>query len=362
MGWRVRKSVNLGLGFRINLSKSGIGYSWGGKGFRITKKADGGTRTTYSIPGTGISYVEETGAKNFSSGRAQGSSVTGRNETEYSGVYPVVNGKIETLSTPENQLFIKELKSKVQANFITKVIGGICIFLSCFLSEVISEDIFPVVFLAMAGAVIALVMFINSFIHVNVEYDIDEDIADVIEKRNVALAYLCDCEKIWQIEEYSNVSYIRVNAGAATKIKRKKAKLIYGKAPKYLKIANDTKVYQLSVGKAKYIFLPDKIIVVESLKVGAMKYGDIEIDMKNTNFVEESSVPADTNILRNTWKYVNNNGTPDRRFKNNMQLPVCEYKIVYLRSNTGLNVHLLLSSANKAEAFKEVWDGIDEIL
>lgn len=29
MGWRFRKSINLGLGFRINLSKSGIGYSWG---------------------------------------------------------------------------------------------------------------------------------------------------------------------------------------------------------------------------------------------------------------------------------------------------------------------------------------------
>lgn len=62
MGFRFRKSVKAGP-FRINFSKSGIGYSVGGKGFRYTKKANGGTRTTYSIPGTGISYVEETGAK-----------------------------------------------------------------------------------------------------------------------------------------------------------------------------------------------------------------------------------------------------------------------------------------------------------
>lgn len=39
MGFRFRKSINLGKGFRINLSKSGIGYSVGGKGFRLTKKA-----------------------------------------------------------------------------------------------------------------------------------------------------------------------------------------------------------------------------------------------------------------------------------------------------------------------------------
>ena len=55
MGFRYRKSINLGGGFRINLSKSGIGYSWGVKGYRVTKTAKGTTRTTASIPSTGIS-------------------------------------------------------------------------------------------------------------------------------------------------------------------------------------------------------------------------------------------------------------------------------------------------------------------
>lgn len=59
MGFKYRKSINLGGGFRINVSKSGVGYSWGTKGFRITKTAKGTTRRTYSIPRTGISYVSE---------------------------------------------------------------------------------------------------------------------------------------------------------------------------------------------------------------------------------------------------------------------------------------------------------------
>ena len=42
MGFRFRKSKNLGGGFRLNMSKSGLGGSWGIKGFRITKKAKGG--------------------------------------------------------------------------------------------------------------------------------------------------------------------------------------------------------------------------------------------------------------------------------------------------------------------------------
>lgn len=62
MGFRFRKSLKFGP-IRINLSKSGVGYSIGTKGYRVTKKANGGYRTTASIPGTGISHVKDYSAK-----------------------------------------------------------------------------------------------------------------------------------------------------------------------------------------------------------------------------------------------------------------------------------------------------------
>lgn len=62
MGMRYRKSIKAGP-FHINLSKSGMGWSVGGKGYRYTKTANGRTRTTTSIPGTGISWVKESKGK-----------------------------------------------------------------------------------------------------------------------------------------------------------------------------------------------------------------------------------------------------------------------------------------------------------
>ena len=69
MGFRFRKSINLGGGFKVNLSKSGIGYSWGTKGVRFSKTANGRNRTTLSIPGTGISHVSESTNKGKASAK-----------------------------------------------------------------------------------------------------------------------------------------------------------------------------------------------------------------------------------------------------------------------------------------------------
>jgi len=53
MGWSFRRSVNLGP-LRVNLSRKGVGYSVGAKGFRAGRDAQGRDYTQTSIPGTGI--------------------------------------------------------------------------------------------------------------------------------------------------------------------------------------------------------------------------------------------------------------------------------------------------------------------
>jgi len=53
MGWGFRKSINFGP-LRINASKSGLGYSIGGRGLRLGRDARGRQYRSFSIPGTGI--------------------------------------------------------------------------------------------------------------------------------------------------------------------------------------------------------------------------------------------------------------------------------------------------------------------
>ena len=65
MGLYFRKSINLGGGIRLSLSKNGMGISGGVKGARIST----GSRGTYmnlSIPGTGIGYRKKLSGSNSS--------------------------------------------------------------------------------------------------------------------------------------------------------------------------------------------------------------------------------------------------------------------------------------------------------
>ncbi len=55
MGFYYRKSVNLGP-FRVTASKSGLGWSVGGRGFRTGVSGNGRRYTTFSVPGTGVGY------------------------------------------------------------------------------------------------------------------------------------------------------------------------------------------------------------------------------------------------------------------------------------------------------------------
>jgi hypothetical protein len=55
MGFYFRRSLNLGP-FRVNLSRGGVGWSVGGRGFRTGRSGRGRKYTTISIPGTGMGY------------------------------------------------------------------------------------------------------------------------------------------------------------------------------------------------------------------------------------------------------------------------------------------------------------------
>lgn len=71
MGFRYRKSIQIVPGVRMNISKSGIGYSAGVRGARISRSPSGRVTRTLSLPGTGISHVQTLSGSRSTSSRTR---------------------------------------------------------------------------------------------------------------------------------------------------------------------------------------------------------------------------------------------------------------------------------------------------
>ena len=69
MGLNFRKSISLGNGLKLNLSKSGPSLSFGKSGMRQSINLKGQTRTSVGIPGTGVYYTKTSNVKNLFGGK-----------------------------------------------------------------------------------------------------------------------------------------------------------------------------------------------------------------------------------------------------------------------------------------------------
>jgi hypothetical protein len=123
--------------------------------------------------------------------------------------------------------------------------------------------------------------------------------------------------------------------------------------PYYIK-TNVNTIQIVLHNKERLIILPDKVFFVRKRKVGMIDYNDFRISVSSVRFVERDPIPKDAQVVGQTWQYVNKNGTPDQRFKNNKQIPVCLYGQVFLRSPSGLNVELQISNVQNARDFAEL--------
>jgi len=98
-------------------------------------------------------------------------------------------------------------------------------------------------------------------------------------------------------------------------------------------------------------FFPDKVLIFESNGVGAVSYPNLRISVESTRFIEDGSVPSDAKVVDRTWKYVNKRGGPDKRFKDNRELPIALYEDLNFTSDTGLNERIEISRVGFGDSF-----------
>jgi hypothetical protein len=101
------------------------------------------------------------------------------------------------------------------------------------------------------------------------------------------------------------------------------------------RLTTNVNVPSITVGAASLSFLPDRVLLREGRRFSDIGYDRLRVSASPMRFVEDGAVPADAQQVDTTWRYVNVKGGPDRRYKNNRQLPVLLYGDLQFSSGTG---------------------------
>lgn len=327
MGLRYRKSINLGGGFRINISQSGVGYSYGIKGFRVTKTAKGNVRTTASIPGTGVSFVDE---KNYHKTPAVSNYDDEILKDNYYDSKTIENGDA-------NEIFSVGLEDIINAARRVIIINNIITIL---IVISIIASFYKTWCLLITLLLLIIKLYVKTIGRVKIRYEIDKDQKEQINKKMEPWIRVNESEIVWRIIESTNIRNHKYTAGADIECKRVKCKTSK-KAP--FPFNMNIQVASFSSDKENLIFTPDKLFIIQGQKIGAINYSDIRFNVSTVDFREYEKVPKNAEIVGYTWKYVNQNGDPDKRFRNNKRIPICKYGEIVMRSTSGLNVDYMFT-------------------
>jgi DNA polymerase-3 subunit epsilon len=101
-------------------------------------------------------------------------------------------------------------------------------------------------------------------------------------------------------------------------------------------LATNIAIPTFEAGRQAVYLLPDRLLVRDGRRYADISYATVSSDSKTIVFIEDGHAPNDSAVVGTTWRFVNKSGGPDRRFKDNRQLPKLAYGEFNLGSSGGL--------------------------
>ncbi|MBV9110987.1 MAG: DUF4236 domain-containing protein, partial [Gemmatimonadetes bacterium] len=343
MGFYVRKSVTAGP-FRFTFSKSGIGVSAGIKGLRVGT----GPRGSYVRVGAGgLSY-----RMSIPSGAPRGPGMPNRvsPRTTEGGFTPIASGDVLQMVDVSSAVLLEEINARHRRMRLGPLVAGAGVLLVLMVLAGGWPAWAVAAVLAAAGAGTVLAYQRDAMVRAIVlMYDLEPFAEQVYERLHAAYAALAAAHASWNVTARAGVTDWKRNAGASTLIQRNAVRLGTGAPPV---VKTNIAVPVIPAGRHTLCFFPDRVLVFGPGGVGAVPYPRLRVHIAPTRFIESGPVPRDARIVDHTWRYVNKGGGPDRRFRDNAQIPIALYEEIGISSETGLNVVLQLSRLGGGEAFR----------
>ncbi|HKP74764.1 MAG TPA: DUF4236 domain-containing protein, partial [Longimicrobiaceae bacterium] len=332
MGFYIRKSVSAGP-FRFTFSNSGISASAGIRGLRVGT----GPRGSYVRVGAGgLSY-----RMSLPSGTprpAPPPRPAGWNPQP--ALTPVASGDVLQMVDVSSAALLDEINARQRR---MRLGPPVLIATVIVVAVALAGDATVLSALAaLAGALATVAAYQRDAAvrAVVLMYDLEPAAEAAYEALHQAFAGMAASHMVWNVQASGAVTDWKRNAGASTHVARNPVRPSAGAPPV---IKTNIAMPVLPAGGQTLYFFPDRVLVFGPGGVGAVPYDRLRAETAHGRFIEEGAVPRDARIVDHTWRYVNKSGGPDRRFRDNYQIPVALYNELRLLSDSGLQVLYQLS-------------------
>jgi tetratricopeptide (TPR) repeat protein len=374
MGFYIRKGFNFGP-VRLNLSRSGLGASFGVKGARIGF----GPRGSYVHVGRGGLYYRQSLSPGPAQPRAPRPEPTELPEIDSADVQDLTDSSSTDLLAELNRVHRRVELFPIAVVLLTVVVLSL-VFAPILISNAVDDRLprpsamqvplaevlrdrlieprrfipsIPVSWLWWLGAAVCAAAAIPITVHLRrldltrgravLTYELDPEAEQRFTELTNAFVRMASCDRVWHVPAQGDTSDWKRNAGARSLVQRKLIEPTLSKPPR---VISSIDVPVLPAGREVLYFFPDRVLVYTRAGVGAVTYAALQVAAGEVQFIENDGVAPDAEVIGSTWRFVAKSGGPDRRFKDNYEIPIARYGELRLRSPSGLDE---LFQCSKAE-------------
>jgi len=186
--------------------------------------------------------------------------------------------------------------------------------------------------------------------YVDIDFGLDDAATGTFAAMCRSFGGLRTSQRIWDITSTAQTDRVKERTTATQRIARSPIRLDFSQVD-IVRSKYQTMCFGTVSGLAVHLY-PGFVLTREpGSDFALIEWKDTAIQFRTSRFIEEETVPSDSEVVGQTWAKANKDGSPDRRFSNNYQIPIAKYGELWFRSPTGLLEAYMISNCSSAENF-----------
>jgi hypothetical protein len=198
---------------------------------------------------------------------------------------------------------------------------------------------------------------------ISVNFDMDSEVAEPHRRMQANFDQMAASNRAWSVETEQRIDRVKARSWAGTVVSRGPA-FLRRVAASLVDTQDPPLALRVLRGKSTAYFYPGFMLVddYQGSDFALIDITELGIDSIAANFTETEAAPSDAQVVGSTWAKANKNGSRDRRFAHNRELPIMRYGYLSLSSAGGMDEVFMFSNAEASVGFARAADDLKRVL